>query len=62
MIDHMKKIDFSSFLENGNILLRCDHRYLVFDQDGYYLNEVIFSDLDDKKGENDDRENEPKNY
>ncbi len=25
MIDNMKKIDFSSFLKNGNILLRCDY-------------------------------------
>ena len=38
MVDNMKKIDFSSFLKNGNILLRCDYRYLIFDQDGYYLN------------------------
>ena len=62
MVDNMKKINFSSFLKNGNILLRCDYRYLIFDQDGYYLNQPIFSDFDDRKGENDDDENDPKNY
>jgi len=32
----MNMIDMSTFLENGDILLRCGHRYLVFDRDGFF--------------------------
>ena len=47
MIDNMNMIDMSTFLENGDILLRCGHRYLVFDRDGFFKSQVYFSDYDD---------------
>ena len=61
MNDNMQKVDLSSFLENGYILLRCSHRYLIFDQDGYFLTQVIFSDQDDQKGEYFDDEDQVDN-
>lgn len=36
MIDNMNKIDMSTFLQTGDILIRCSHRYLIFDQDGFF--------------------------
>ena len=36
MIDNNSEINMSTFLSNGEILLRCAHRYLVFDKEGYF--------------------------
>ncbi len=51
MVDHMNMIDISTFLSNGDILLRCGHRYLVFDKDGFFKSQVSFNDNENLKGE-----------
>ena len=51
MIDNSNEINMSTFLSNGEILLRCAHRYLVFDKDGFFKTQVYFNDQTDIKGE-----------
>lgn len=33
--------DFATFLDDGNVLLRCKHRYLMFNKNGKFLQEVL---------------------
>lgn len=32
----MHMVDMSTWLPSGDILIRCGHRYLVFDKDGFF--------------------------
>jgi len=41
----------STFLKNGDILIRCGYRFILFDEDGFFKQQLQFSDLDDIKGE-----------
>lgn len=53
--DHEKNTDISSFLEDEyhdrNILVRCRHRFLVFNDIGNFVSQVAFSDQDDHSNE-----------
>ena len=51
MVDNTFQINMSTFLSNGEILLRCAHRYLIFDKDGFFKTQVYFDDRNDLKGE-----------
>jgi len=51
MVDNMNQIDMSTFLSNGDILIRCSYRYLIFDRDGFFKSQVLFGDSEDTKGE-----------
>ena len=42
--DFQNYVDMSTFLENGNILLKIKERYMVFTQRGKFIDEVEFDD------------------
>ena len=37
--------EFSTFLEDGNILLKSASRYMIFNSDGQFVDEVEFKDI-----------------
>jgi hypothetical protein len=43
--DVQKKVDLSTFLSDGNILVRVLYRFLVFDCDGAFIDEVEFNHI-----------------
>ena len=40
----MNSVDFSSFLPEGNILLRVNKRFMIFTPEGSYIQEIFFKD------------------
>lgn len=36
----------STFMDDGNILVKCKNRFLVFSNNGFFLNEVQFEKTD----------------
>ena len=44
MADFEKKVDFSSFLDDGKILLKVGHRFLIFNEIGDFIDETEFKD------------------
>jgi hypothetical protein len=46
--DFQNGVDMSTFLANGNILLKIFHRFLVFSTDGAFISKVTFAELADK--------------
>lgn len=41
--DFQNYCDVSSFLENGNILVKCRRRYMIFTSEGSFIDEVEFN-------------------
>ena len=41
--DFQNKVDASSFLGNGNILLKISNRFMIFSSDGNFITEATFS-------------------
>ena len=35
----------TTFLEGGNILLKCGYRFMLFENDGEFKDEIDFSDV-----------------
>ena len=54
--DFQNYVDMSTFLENGNILLKCRRRYMVFPGDGNFVDEVYFNNdrLEEEESQNDE--------
>ena len=44
--DYQKKCDFSTFLEDGSILMRVAHRFCLFDSRGNFIDEVEFNHME----------------
>ena len=44
--DHQDKIDFSTFRDDTNILMSVNNRYVLFDKDGIFRDEVEFKGLE----------------
>ena len=42
MTDFEKKVDFSTFLNDGNILLKIGFRFLIFNEFGEFIDETDF--------------------
>ena len=42
--DFQNGVDMSTFLANGNILLKIFHRFLIFSADGAFISTVTFED------------------
>jgi hypothetical protein len=40
--DHQQKTDFSTFLDDGKIFLKIEHRFVLFDKDGCFMDPVEF--------------------
>ena len=47
--DHQEKIDFSTFRNDTNILMSVNNRYVLFDKDGIFRDEIEFKALDEPK-------------
>ena len=43
------KVDMSTFLHNGNILIKIAHRYLLFDSDGGFIDQIEFKSLREER-------------
>ena len=43
--DFQNGVDMSTFLANGNILLKIFHRFLIFSTDGAFISKVTFEEL-----------------
>ena len=43
--DYQQKVDMSTFLDNGKILLKVGNRFLLFENDGEFVDEVEFDDI-----------------
>jgi hypothetical protein len=43
--DFDQKVEFTTFLATGNILLKTANRYMIFDPTGEFIDEVEFSDI-----------------
>lgn len=41
--DHNDKIKFSTFRDDGTILMHVGHRFFLFDKDGIFMDEVEFN-------------------
>lgn len=41
--DHEDMINFTTFMDNGNILMSVGHRFALFDSDGYFMDEIEFN-------------------
>ena len=42
--DFQNQVDMSTFLEDGNILIRSRSRFMVFSKEGFFKDEVTFND------------------
>lgn len=47
--DYENKCDLTTFLDNGDILLKIYNRFLVFDQDGGFIGRVKFYEIEQNK-------------
>ena len=43
--DHYKKVEMSTFLKDNTIMIQVDYRYLIFNADGTFIEEVTFEDI-----------------
>lgn len=43
--DFQNGVDMSTFLANGDILLKIFHRFLIFSTDGAFISKVTFEEL-----------------
>jgi hypothetical protein len=43
--DYENKVDMSTFLNDGDILLKVDYRFMRFGNDGQFKDEIEFSDV-----------------
>jgi len=43
MNNHFNKVDMSTFIENGRILIKNKRRFMVFDDNGKFIGEVTFN-------------------
>ena len=46
MNDIQRKVKMTTFLDNRTVLLQLDYRYMVFDDNGKFISNVTFSDID----------------
>jgi hypothetical protein len=44
--DHDNKINFTSFMDDGKILMNVGHRFSLFDRDGIFMDEIEFQTKD----------------
>ena len=51
--DYGNYVDMSTFLDDGNILIRSRRRFMIFTKEGFFKDEVTFND-DNKDEEEDD--------
>lgn len=51
LADYEKKCEFSTFLDSGEILVKIIDRYLVFDNDGEFIYQVTFGDINSTEQE-----------
>jgi hypothetical protein len=49
--DHDNKIEFTTFLDDGKILMKIGHRYALFDSDGIFMDEIEFNFKDEQPSE-----------
>ena len=42
LCDSLKRVNMTTFLENGQILMKVDNRFMIFDKDGEFIDEVEF--------------------
>jgi hypothetical protein len=40
--DHEHKINFTTFMDDGKILMNVGHRFSLFDRDGIFMDEIEF--------------------
>ena len=50
--NHDNKINFTSFMEDGNILMNVGHRFSMFDRDGIFMDEIEFETKDQPRAIN----------
>ena len=41
--DHDNKIEFTTFMDDGKILMKVGHRFCLFDSDGVFMDEIEFA-------------------
>jgi len=44
-----QKVDMSTFLEDGKILVKIGQRFLLFDENGAFVDEIEFEDLREER-------------
>ena len=42
--DFLNWVDMSTFLESGKIMVKCRRRFMIFTNDGHFIDEVDFND------------------
>ncbi len=62
MNDFSNFVDMSTFLQGGQVLLRCRRRFMIFSSTGNYIDEVMFNNegLQDKEETVDSESESPK--
>ena len=50
--DFMHLVDVSTFLGDGNVLVKALRRYMIFDEYGSYIDEVDFEPIQNKDEKN----------
>lgn len=45
MSDFDQKVDFSTFLDDGQVLLKIGSRFLIFNETGEFIDEIDFKDI-----------------
>jgi hypothetical protein len=56
--DFMNSVDFSTFMPDGKILLRVNQRFMIFNSEGAFIQEINFIDdgeVDDLPNEDEDK-------
>jgi hypothetical protein len=54
----MNSVDFSTFMPDGKILLRVNQRFMIFNSEGAFIQEINFIDdgeVDDLPNEDEDK-------
>lgn len=46
LADYQKKVEFSTFIKTGEILLKIMDRYMIFDNTGNFIYQVVFDDIE----------------
>jgi len=46
--NHDKKVDFTTFMEDGNILMKLGERFSMFNRDGIFMDEIEFTSKDEQ--------------
>jgi len=50
--DYTKKAELSTFLASGEILLKVGERFMIFDKQGNFKDEVEYQDLKEEESNN----------